>query len=144
MKLRVPLFLIVLALALGACAGIGGGGTSVFDLEVGDCFDDPTSTGEVSEVPTIDCAEPHDNEVYAAYDYDGDSFPGDDAMVAAADEGCQDRFESFVGIGYFESALYYTHLVPTQESWDSGDREIICVLYEPGEKLTGSMEGAAR
>jgi Septum formation len=143
-KLRVPLMLIVMALALGACAGVGGGGKSVFDLEIGDCFDDPTESGEVSEVPIVDCAQPHDNEVYDAFDYDGDTFPGDDEMSATADQECQASFEEFVGIGYFDSELYATHLVPTQESWDNGDREIICVLYEPNEKLTGSMEGAAR
>jgi hypothetical protein len=143
-KLRTPLFLVALVLALSACGALGGGSKSVFDLEVGDCFDDPTESGEISEVPIVDCADPHDNEVYAAFDYDGDSFPGDDAMSTAADDGCQDRFEDFVGIAYLDSALYVTHLVPTSDSWDSGDREIICVLYEPNEKLTGSMEGAAR
>ena len=131
--------LVVVALALSAC-----GSASVFELEVGDCFDDPTTGAEVSSVDAVDCAEPHDNEVYALYDYDGDTYPGESEMSAAADEGCEARFEEYVGIAYLDSALYYTHLTPTQESWDSGDREVVCVLYEPGEKLTGSMEGAAR
>jgi hypothetical protein len=127
------------ALVATAC-----GSASVFDLSVGDCFDDPVSGSEVSSVDAVDCAEPHDNEVYALYDYDGDEYPGEEAMSAAADEGCEARFEDYVGIGYFESELYYTHLTPTQESWDEGDREVVCVLYEPEAKLEGSMEGAAR
>jgi hypothetical protein len=130
---------MVASLAATAC-----GSASVFDLAVGDCFDDPASGGEVSSVESVDCAEPHDNEVYAVYDYDGDEYPGEEAMTAAADEGCEARFEDYVGIGYFDSELYSTHLTPTQDSWDEGDREIVCVLYEPGVKLEGSMEGAAR
>jgi hypothetical protein len=138
-KSRLLGSLVVVALAAAAC-----GSASVFELSVGDCFDDPTSGGEVSSVSAVDCAEPHDNEVYALYDYDGDSYPGEAAMSAAADEGCEARFEDYVGIGYLDSELYYTHLTPTQESWDEGDREVVCVLYLPEEKLTGSMEGAAR
>jgi hypothetical protein len=130
--------LVAVGLVVSAC-----GTASVFELEVGDCFDDPPS-GEVSSVSAVDCAQPHDNEVYALYDYDGDSYPGEEAMSSAADEGCESRFEDFVGIAYLQSDLFYTHLTPTQESWDDGDREVVCVIYEPGEKLTGSMEGAAR
>jgi hypothetical protein len=130
---------MVVVFAVTAC-----GSASVFDLSVGDCFDDPSSGGEISSVDAVDCAEPHDNEVYALYDYDGDSYPGEEAMSAAADEGCESRFEDYVGIPYFDSELFSTHLTPTQESWDRGDREVVCVLYEPEEKLTGSMEGAAR
>jgi hypothetical protein len=138
-KSRLLGSLIVVALTVTAC-----GSASVFDLSVGDCFDDPAAGGEISSVDAVDCAEPHDNEVYALYDYDGDSYPGVDAMGAAADEGCEARFEDYVGIAYLDSELFYTHLTPTQESWDDGDREIVCVLYEPNTKLEGSMEGAAR
>jgi hypothetical protein len=136
---RWPVGLILAAVLVSACAS-----DSVFSLSVGDCFDDPTTSGEVSSVDLMECDEPHDNEVYAIFAYDGDSYPGETEMGAAADEGCEGRFEDFVGVPYLESDLYYTHLTPTQESWDTGDREIVCVLYEPGEKLEGSMEGAAR
>jgi hypothetical protein len=139
MKIRLIASVAVVALAVTAC-----GSASVFDLAVGDCFDDPVTEGEVSSVSAVDCAQPHDNEVYAVYEYSGDSYPGEEAMSAAADEGCAAEFEDFVGIPYLESALYVTHLTPTQDSWDGGDREIVCVLSEPGEKLEGSMEGAAR
>jgi hypothetical protein len=131
--------LAVVALAVSAC-----GSASVFDLAVGDCFDDPVSGGEISSVTAVDCATPHDNEVYAVYDFDGTEYPGSGELTATADEGCESRFEDYVGIAYLDSALFYTHLVPTEESWGTGDREIVCVLYEPNEKLTGSMQGAAR
>ncbi|HEY7451922.1 MAG TPA: septum formation family protein [Candidatus Limnocylindria bacterium] len=117
---------------------------SVFELEVGLCFDDPAESAQVFEVMSLDCGVAHDNEVYYLFDHDGSTFPGDAAMAASADDGCEGAFEAYVGIPYLESALYYTYLIPTQESWDDGDREIVCVIYEPGEKLTGSMEGAAR
>jgi hypothetical protein len=117
---------------------------SVFELEVGLCFDDPAANAQVFEVMSLDCGVAHDNEVYYLFDHDGSTFPGDAAMAAAGDEGCEGAFEDYVGVAYLDSALYYTYLLPTQESWGDGDREIVCVLYEPGVKLTGSMEGAAR
>jgi len=129
-----------LVVALAAC-----GTASVFDFTVGDCFDDPSESGEVSSVTTVDCAEPHDNEVYALFDYDGsDEYPGEETLSTAADDGCEGRFEAYVGTAYLDSEVYYTHLIPTEESWGTGDREVVCVLYIPGEKIEGSLEGSGR
>jgi hypothetical protein len=112
---------------------------------VGTCFDDTDET-EVSSVPEVDCSEPHDNEVFAVFDYTAsDTFPGSSAMNDAAQELCVAEFEAYVGLSYPESALEVFPITPTQGSWDNGDREIICALYNLDlSKLTGSMQGAAR
>lgn len=130
---------LLAVLVVSACGG------NVFTLEVGTCFDDTDET-EVSSVPEVDCSEPHDNEVFAVFDYtQSDTFPGSEAMNDAAQELCIAQFEAYVGLSYPESALEVFPITPTQGSWDSGDREIICALYNLDlSKLTGSMQGAAR
>jgi hypothetical protein len=135
--------ILLMALLVAAC----GGGGNVFDLEVGTCFDDTdTDATEVSNVPVVDCSEPHDNEVFAVFDYTAsDTFPGGTEMNSAAHDLCVAEFEGYVGLGYLESELNVFPITPTQGSWDDGDREIVCALYNLDlSKLTGSMEGAAR
>ncbi|MDA8369268.1 MAG: septum formation family protein [Nocardiopsaceae bacterium] len=115
-----------------------------FTLEVGDCLNDESIVGEVEEIPTISCSEPHDSEVYATGTATGDEFPGNASLDAEAEGICGGEFEAFVGIPYEESFLGYSWYVPTQQSWDSGDRKIDCVIYDPEGQVTGSLRGSAR
>jgi len=74
-----------------------------------------------------------------------DTFPGESAIEAYVQDECIERFEDFVGIDYYESVIWYSAFWPSEGSWGSGDREIICFLYEGDlSKITGSLEGAAR
>jgi hypothetical protein len=130
----------------GPSGGTGDGDdTDVFDLTVGDCFDE-WSGDTVYEVPVVDCAAPHDWEVY--YDFevpdtaDGD-FPGEEAVDAVADSGCIEAFETFLGVAYDDTVYDYNYLVPTEDSWTgSDDRLISCVIGDPAGPVTGSLEGA--
>jgi len=137
--ISVLIALIAFSSLLAAC-----GGQSVFELEVGDCFDDPESFEEVQEVSKKDCADPHDNEVYANVDMSGTEWPGQTAVEDYADEACLAEFEPYVGAAYEDSQLQFGWLVPTQESWtEIDDRTVTCILYDMDlEKLTGSMEGS--
>lgn len=54
------------------------------------------------------------------------------------------EFESFVGMPYDQSALEVTWLEPTEESWEAGDRELVCMITDPAGQTTGSLEGANR
>ena len=127
-----------IAVVLAACTG-----TSVFELSVGDCFNDPSNFEEVSSVETTQCSEPHDNEVYANLEVSNGSFPGIPAMQTTADEMCYEGFGEFVGTAWEESALDYGWLHPTEQSWDDGDRVVTCFLYDPElQKLTGSMRNS--
>ncbi len=117
----------------------------VFSIRVGDCLNDASAGDEVTEVPLVPCSEPHDSEVYASIIMTGDAFPGNDAVIAEADDACFERFEEFVGIPYLDSIYDFSYYFPTEGSWANGDREILCVIYDPaGQKLTGSLAGIAR
>ena len=129
---------------------VSGGNLGAFTIRTGDCFDNTSSLsyedgGEVSSLPGVPCAEPHDNEVYAVFDVDHSSFPGDDQMGEIAFEQCHEKFSSFVGRDYESSTLDITALYPSSDSWRmQDDREVVCAVYDMnGGKLTGSARGSS-
>lgn len=128
---------------------VSGGDVDAFTMRVGDCFDDTSSIatqdgGEVTSLPGVPCAEPHDNEVYAVIDLNVASFPQGDEMSELAFESCRERFEPFVGLEYESSTLDILTLYPTEDSWKlQNDREVVCALYDMNaSKLTGSAKGS--
>jgi hypothetical protein len=127
---------------------VGEGTLDAFQMRVGDCFDDGAAftddSPEVNSVPGVPCTSPHDNEVYAVFDVNAPSFPGDE-MERMAFESCKQRFASFVGRDYDSSALDIATLYPTRESWNGHhDREVVCAVYDVAQtKLTGSVKGRA-
>jgi len=138
------------AAALTGCTilsqAIGEDESGVFTLSVGDCLNDSAQQGDVSTVPVVDCAEPHDSEIYASVLIEGDEYPGVEAVIEFADESCYDEFEAFVGIPKDTSKYGYGTLYPTAESWAGGDREVLCrIVLGDGEgntvKIEGSLEG---
>lgn len=143
MRIRTaPLAILVLALVATGCGFLNSG--NVFELAVGDCFDDTSSADtELSDVPIVDCTEPHDNEVFFTFELADGDFPGDDAILTEAESRCLPAFEDYVGRDYASSELDIFPITPTSGSWDNGDREVICALYDLElEKLTGSMQGS--
>ncbi|PFG39060.1 putative regulator of septum formation [Georgenia soli] len=125
-----------------------------FDVEVGDCIlypeeqaaEQATGTTEApAEIETVSCDQPHDSQVYTVFDLPGGDFPGDDEIIAAADERCGADFEGFVGNSYDNSVLDIEYFFPSEESWNfDDDREVACMVYHmEGEQLTASAEGSA-
>jgi uncharacterized RDD family membrane protein YckC len=128
-------------------AAPGAGEVDVFDLKVRDCLADSMPTGgeEVFTVETVPCSEPHSEEVYAVVTLPEGDFPGDEAVAAQADEVCNAEFESFVGLPYEESVLYYNYLYPSDEqSWNGGYRWATCSVYDPAGEVRGSLRGVQR
>ncbi len=155
---RVLTLAAVAAVLLSGCsiiddlANSGSGSTStdgpksdVFSVTVGDCLNDENSVGNdgtVTEVPIVDCAVSHDSEVIASQKIDeGDgTFPGDNTVKVDADRQCIAPFESFVGAALDTTALDYTYYFPSEESWGTGDREILCVAYDPAGRVEGTLK----
>lgn len=157
MRITIPLVaasIAVAGLGLAGCSLLPGGGgptnpgdgetVDVFTLKVGDCLNDGGVEGEVSETLKVACTEPHDSEAYASIIVGDGDYPGEDAILAQAEDDCTAEFDSFVGLAYEESTLSFSYYFPTEASWAGGDREILCLLVDPAGKVTGSLEGSAR
>ncbi len=104
------------------------GDVGVFAMQVGDCYADD-ATGLIESLPAVPCAEPHDLEVFALFELPAGPYPGGDAVDAAANDGCLERFPGYVGTEYADSVYYFSFLSPTEDGWNAiDDREIVCVL----------------
>ncbi|ALJ20088.1 septum formation family protein [Microbacterium sp. No. 7] len=121
---------------------VEGGTTDVFTIRVGDCLNDPTTDGEVYEVTTVPCGEPHDYEVYHHAELADGEYPAD--LDEQADALCMAAFADFVGVPFEESMLGFTYYTPTVQSWvQGGDRAVDCLVYDQA-LTTGTLAGTAR
>jgi hypothetical protein len=135
--------------ASSAPAAPSGEETSVFELEVGDCFS--ADRDQLETVTVVDCEASHEYEVFALIDHEAgadDPYPGDAEVLEYADTHCQPPFEAYVGHDYQTSLWYITSLSPSEETWADGDREIVCTLNQQDDNqepiaVTGTAEGSA-
>ncbi|WP_166785652.1 MULTISPECIES: septum formation family protein [Cryobacterium] len=120
--------------------------TEVTSLRVGDCLREAWEGLDVtaSSVPVVACADSHDFEVFGRFSVPGDAFPGDDAVTAAAESGCESRFAEFVLVDYRLSSLDFAYLTPTEQSWGGAGPDVSCLITDPAGPLTGTLSGAAR
>jgi len=117
---------------------------SVFALRIGDCVDD-VGQDQVQNLPAVDCAEPHDYEVFDEYQIPDGEYPGDDVITEVALGYCSGALESFAGVAYEASSLDINYLTPTEDSWTDGDdRQISCLVFDPAGKVSGTLQGAGR
>lgn len=118
------------------------GEVDAFSIKIGDCLNDATISEEVTSVPFVDCAEPHDSEVFARTDTTGDVFPGNETLETELATFCRgDVFTQFIGIPYADSVYDTSGYFPSQQSWDSGDRELLCTVWDPSAQVTGTLAG---
>jgi Septum formation len=124
-----------------------GSGDVVFadELEPGRCFDDSAFTvasGTVGEITLVDCASPHDAEVFRVSSVGanpGEPYPGDEGMGTLVDSLCLGGFTDYVGIDYLNSVWEYGFYMPSEESWTKfDDRGVVCYLTDP---RLGKLEG---
>ena len=139
---------LVLGLLLAACNfqfGGGGNQVSALDLERGMCFNGGEGDN-VGSVSGVNCDEPHENEVFAVLDYpagSGEEYPGDEELSGYAETECTAEFEAYVGLDYESSRYHLRTLTPSEDTWANGDREVVCILYDPqDDQLEGSARGS--
>ncbi|MBQ9919119.1 MAG: septum formation family protein, partial [Microbacterium sp.] len=115
-----------------------------FALPVGTCLDELATTYITSD-NVLDCAQPHNFEIFSSFLVDDGAFPGESVFEEQAYEKCDAAFAAFVGIPYADSTLEYTYLSPTKETWAQGDREILCMIFDPSvAQTTGSLAASKR
>ncbi|MCZ6738920.1 MAG: septum formation family protein, partial [Actinobacteria bacterium] len=108
-------------------------------LSIGACFDD-SAVAEIQDVDLLDCNEPHDYEIYAMVQLEGNegAYPGDQSLFDELDQYCFDQFEAYVGRDYSSSKYFYTPFGPLEPEWARGDRGGICLLSLGIAKNTSS------
>jgi hypothetical protein len=95
----------------------------------------------------VDCSAPHQAEMYHRFTIErapGSPYPGDETIQAQADPVCELTFAAYVGLPYESSRLRFVYFYPSAETWDDGDRSVVCFLVgtEVDEVFTRSMSGS--
>jgi hypothetical protein len=146
---------LVLLLAV-ACSGDDGDGsgeaeaapsttaapapTSLYDLEVGDCFSGLDPVQDL-RIRIVECARRHQAEVYGVVELQARRYPGEDVLRRRAATDCVQDFVGYTGepVGP-DTALAFTEVVPTLESFTTGDRRALCVaLGRDGAPLRATI-----
>jgi hypothetical protein len=117
-------------------------------VDVGQCFDtDHFAAGtaiDLSSARVVDCAGPHQHEVYAIVGQTagpGAPYPGDVVLAAFADDRCLAAFTPYTGVDYRASQYDIANARPDQAAWDRGERRVICALHDADfAELTGSAK----
>lgn len=142
----------VIGVAAAASAGLSSCsllGPSVYDLEVGNCFswasseDAAASQVDSKAIEIVECSEPHDAEAFVVTELADREWDAA-AIQTALFERCATEFTTYVGSDYVTSEVYLDGLVPTETSWNDGERRALCYVFVPEERVTGSLKGSAR
>ena len=130
-----------------ASHGPAQGSGDVYVPAVGDCYD----VRPVDKAPPIylklDCALPHQNEVFAILEYTaGKEYPGPDTLETQAKNECPKSWAAYVGAPYETSRFELAYNLPDQAGWGNGIRHVIgCLVVDPqGELITGSVRGSGK
>ena len=137
--LRATGVAVLLALLIGGLVGCGPSGQAA--LKVGECVNyEPSDDGE--NTIKVDCAQPHDEEVFFTFNLPDGDFPGDFEIGDAQQDECTAAFEEYVGTPWENSRFTFTFDAPTEATWEQGARTITCLLGDnTGIKVTGSARG---
>jgi hypothetical protein len=141
---------LLLAALLAGCAGTAAPTTSsaptptdsttpLTTVQAGDCFDEVDG----DSVDILDCGSAHGYEVFASLLVaDGDYSQA--TIGTEAEARCRDAFGTFVGLEYDASALGLRYVAPSRQTWAQGDREVLCVVFDPDGPTTGTLAAAGR
>ncbi len=101
----------------------------------GDCVRIPRADLGVSDWTRLDCAAPHEAEVFATEDVAPttaavEPYPGRESLIPGATRLCEERFEEYVGMPYAASQLQLAVFFPSSSNWSTNDdRTIGCIVF---------------
>ena len=107
----------------------------VDDLAAGDCFSGGR-TDEIDLVTAVPCAQPHESQVVTTFELPDAAYPGEDEVIAAAEEGCTAKVDSLV-TDTADEDLEPSFIYPDSYTW-RGDRSVLCLVEAPTGTTTGS------
>ena len=113
----------------------------VTTLKAGDCTA-LIPAGWLGEVPVIDCAKPHREEVYAVLTLSAWKYLGDTEVENQASDRCNDKLDSMLtDDAELPVGTDIDFLTPKTFLWATGDRSLTCMIELPkdysGRQLPG-------
>jgi len=105
------------------------------EIGPGQCVRIPRADLAVNTWTGVDCAAPHEAEVYAAEviaptTSRNEPYPGRASLIPGATRLCEERFAAYVGIPYAESELRIAVYFPSGSNWSvNDDRTIGCIVF---------------
>lgn len=117
------------------------GKVSVYDLEVGDCFNglDNVKMGDtIFELDGVPCSKLHQGEVYAEAPIAGSRYPGRDSLQRSGEEPCKAKLQAVAPKHYANRDLGVIWIYPEEAAWSRGDHHYSCIAVGVGRR-TGSI-----
>ena len=114
---------------------------SATELQVGDCLNDLTNSTDVSSLPSVHCAQPHQGEVFAVFDLPPGPYPGADGVDDLVSKGCNARLAEYSPGAPSDDAVGLFSVYPLEQNWERGDREVVCIAKATSGTTTGSIKG---
>lgn len=108
------------------------------DLEIRDCLEE-VSPGAVLWVDVVPCDAPHWGQIYAGFELSDEDWPGDDAVIGAAETGCLEALEARFPAVYDDPGVGVIYFHPRASGWRRGDREVLCVADYGTDRRTGDL-----
>jgi hypothetical protein len=117
--------------------------TLVLDLETGDCFELPDELDDstISQVATVNCADPHQAEVFATGFRNPDRdlpYPAGEELFRAVDAECAAVLSEIPGAADRFGIL---PVIADEASWDAYRGRYVCVAVPYGG---GAVSGSLR
>jgi hypothetical protein len=107
---------------------------SLRDLQAGDCVKDlEEQTGQYVDV--LPCTSPHSSEVVGVFDLPA----GTADPAAAADAGCDQRFEQYAGKKRQAGDPFLVFTARLEEAGVTGDPGVLCFAHQVTGTTTGSV-----
>jgi hypothetical protein len=121
-------------------------------LRTGDCLTGPNLGLNNSNqwpylVETAPCTGQHLAEIFFSGNAWPQSmaYPGDNAVDSQTDARCSAAFSTYDGIDSSESAFAFESIAPNRRwDWASGDRQLVCLAYQPSGWVDYSIKGSDR
>jgi Septum formation len=129
---------VVIAVAIAVVALSPSQTVSAHDIKAGDCFAELPKGNRISSVDTISCDRPHVAEVAGVVTIPDGPYPGDSGFGTYGTK-CKDSLGSYSPTALLDPDVDLAIMPPTQDSWQRGDREMVCVATFTN-KRTGSIK----
>jgi hypothetical protein len=127
----VILGIVAAFIAIGAISSALNPKVSTDKLAAGMCVKIPDlssgKTKQVSNLPKVGCTKAHNGEVFAVVRHTAASYPGPGPDKVASDL-CGEQFQAYVRPDDDGSGYALSLITPTEASWRSGKRNVVCIL----------------